>query len=53
MAKLMLAGMLVMAFAAWFYAIAIALLRVQAIILERERATAWVGELAASVRGAK
>ena len=30
MAKLMLAGMLVMALAAWFYAIAIALLRVQA-----------------------
>src|ERR1700687_4715730 len=39
MAATMLAGMLVMAFAAWFYAIAIALLRVQAIILERERAT--------------
>jgi hypothetical protein len=29
------------------------LLRVQAIILERERATGWVGELASGARGAK
>ena len=53
MARVMLAGMLVMAFAAWFYAIAVALLRVQAIILERERATGWVGELAGGARGAR
>src|SRR6201987_6525073 len=46
MARVMLAGMLVMALAAWSYAIAVALMRVQAIILERERATGWVGELA-------
>ena len=53
MARVMLAGMLVMAIAAWFYAIAVALLRVQAIILERERATGWVGELAGGARGAR
>jgi heme exporter protein C len=46
MAAVMLAGMLVMAFAAWFYAIAVTLTRVRAIILERERSAAWVGQLA-------
>jgi heme exporter protein C len=46
MAAVMLAGMLVMAFAAWFYAIAVTLIRVRAIILERERRAAWVGQLA-------
>jgi heme exporter protein C len=45
MAKLMLIGMLVMSFAAWFYAIAVVLWRVRAIILERERSAAWVGAL--------
>jgi heme exporter protein C len=45
MAALMLTGMLVMAFAAWFYAIAVALIRVQAIIIEREKNTHWIGEL--------
>jgi len=45
MARVMLAGMLIMALAAWCYSIAVALARVQAIILERERATGWVGEL--------
>jgi len=42
MAATMLAGMLVMAFAAWFYSIAVALIRVRGIILERERQTDWV-----------
>ena len=42
----MLIGMLVMALAAWFYAIAVSLFRVRVIMLERERGTAWVGELA-------
>src|SRR6476469_3253693 len=42
MAAVMLAGMLLMALAAWFYSIAIALTRVRAIILERERHTGWV-----------
>ena len=45
MAAIMLVGMVVMAFAAWFYAIAMALWRVRAIILERERGAAWVAEL--------
>ena len=42
MASIMLTGMLVMALAAWFYTIAVALWRVRAIILERERGAAWV-----------
>jgi heme exporter protein C len=46
MATIMLGGMLIMTFSAWFYAIAVALLRVRAIILERERTAGWVGEVA-------
>jgi len=42
MAMTMLAGMLIMAFAAWFYTIAVSLVRVRAIMLERERGAAWV-----------
>ena len=45
MASIMLIGMLVMAFAAWFYTIAAAFIRVRGIILERERQTEWVKEL--------
>jgi len=45
MAAPMLAGMLVMSLAAWLYAIAIALTRVQAIIVEREKNAGWIGEL--------
>ncbi len=45
MATIMLQGMLVMAFAAWFYAIAVALVRVRSIILERERHTEWAKEI--------
>ena len=45
MAATMLWGMLAMALAFWMYSIAIALYRVRAIILERERHTAWVAEL--------
>jgi heme exporter protein C len=45
MARIMLIGMLIMSFAAWFYAIAVVLWRVRAIILERERSAAWVGSL--------
>lgn len=41
MATTMLLGMLVMAFAAWFYSIAVSLSRARAIILERERHTDW------------
>ena len=43
MAAIMLTGMLVMALAAWFYSIAVALVRVRCIILERERGAAWTG----------
>ena len=46
MAAIMLTAMLILTFAAWFYAIAVTLLRVQAIILEREKHTGWAGELA-------
>ena len=42
MAATMLAGMLVMSLAAWFYTIAVALGRVRAIILEREQGAAWI-----------
>jgi heme exporter protein C len=45
MAAIMLAGMLVMAFAAWFYSIAVALIRVRCIILERERGATWMDQL--------
>jgi heme exporter protein C len=45
MATVMLTGMLVMAFAAWMYTIAISLARVRSIIIEREQHSAWVGEL--------
>ena len=44
MASIMVTGMLIMSFAAWFYAIAVTLWRVRAIILERERGAAWIGE---------
>ena len=42
MAATMLTGMLLMAFAAWMYSIAVSLARVRTIILERERDAAWV-----------
>jgi heme exporter protein C len=45
MAKIMLIGMLVMAIAAWLYTIAVALVRVRSIILERERQSEWVKEI--------
>ena len=45
MAAIMLSGMLIMSFAAWFYCIAVSLHRVRSIIVERERGAAWVGAL--------
>jgi heme exporter protein C len=42
MAFTMLAGMLLMAAAAWAYTVAVALMRVRCIILEREQHTDWV-----------
>ena len=37
--------MLIMSFAAWFYAIAASLARVRTIMLERERGAGWVATL--------
>ncbi len=48
MAAIMVAGLLVMSFAAWFYAIAVSLVRVRAIILERERGAQWIAARQAS-----
>jgi heme exporter protein C len=45
MAATMLTGMLVMVLAFWMYSIAVSLMRVRTIILERERGAAWVREL--------
>src|SRR6187455_2588857 len=45
MASIMLSGMLIMAFAAWFYALAAAFSRVRTIIVERERGAAWIAAL--------
>ena len=45
MAAIMLTGMLIMSVAAWFYAVAVSLYRVRAIIVERERDAAWVSAL--------
>ena len=49
----MLAAMLVMIFAAWFYAIAVTLHRVRSIILEREAHTDWVRALATGAPAGK
>ena len=45
MAKTMLAGMLLMALAFWMYSIAVMLMRLRSIILERERNADWIREL--------
>jgi heme exporter protein C len=42
MAQTMLLGMLLMALAFWMYSIAVSLLRLRAIMLERERHSEWV-----------
>ena len=51
MASTMLTGMLLMTFACWAYAFAVVFVRVRAIIIERERGTAWVSELLAGRKG--
>jgi len=48
MASTMLTGMLLMALAFWSYSIATALHRARSIVLERERRSEWVRELAAA-----
>jgi heme exporter protein C len=45
MAATMFAAMMTMTFALWMYTIAVALIRVRNVILERERHAAWVNEL--------
>ncbi len=45
MAHIMLWGMLIMALAAWMYAIAVAFVRARSMLLERERQASWVREL--------
>jgi heme exporter protein C len=50
MAQTMVAAMLVMTFAFWMYAIAVALLRARNMILEREKETAWVQQLAGEAK---
>ena len=45
MAALMLIGMLLMALASWMYTVAVALIRVRCIILEREHHAGWLDEL--------
>jgi heme exporter protein C len=47
MATTMFTGMILMALAFWMYSIAVALARVRAIILERERLAGWTQEVAA------
>jgi heme exporter protein C len=44
----MLAGMVLMAFACWMYAIGAALVRARTLILERERRARWVRQLKAA-----
>ena len=50
MGSTMLLTMLIMALAFWAYAIAIALVRVRCVILERERNTGWVQQMMGSER---
>lgn len=45
MAMIMLIGMLLMALASWMYTVAVALMRVRCIILEREHHAGWLYEL--------
>lgn len=45
MAALMLIGMLLMVLASWMYTVAIVLMRVRCIILEREQHAGWLDEL--------
>ena len=51
MATPMLLGMLVMALALWMYCIAVALMRVRSVILERERHALWAQQAAGSGSG--
>ena len=50
MAATMFAGMIVMAFGFWWYSIAVVLLRVRCIVLERERGTDWAMKWAGAMK---
>jgi heme exporter protein C len=50
MAATMFAGMMVMALAFWMYSIAVALVRVRCLILERERNSDWVVQYSRTVQ---
>jgi heme exporter protein C len=51
MASTMLTAMLIMTLAFWAYAFAVVFTRTRAIVLERERDTAWVADLSRPVAG--
>lgn len=53
MEKTMLTGMLIMALAFWSYSIAVALMRVRCIILERERHSDWLKQYSESLEKEK
>jgi heme exporter protein C len=50
MATTMLTGMLIMALAFWMYSIAVALMRLRVILLEREQHAAWAQQTLAEMR---
>jgi heme exporter protein C len=50
MATTMLTGMLIMALAFWMYCIAVALMRLRVILLEREQHAAWAQQTLAEMR---
>jgi heme exporter protein C len=50
MASIMLTAMLIMSLACWAYAFAVVFTRARAMVLERERHTAWVAELTKDVK---
>jgi heme exporter protein C len=50
MASIMLTAMLIMSLACWAYAFAVVFTRARAMVLERERHTAWVADLAKDVK---
>ena len=51
MARIMLAGMLLMSLAYWMYCIAAALGRMRVIMLERERDTGWARQALSAIKG--
>jgi heme exporter protein C len=50
MAAIMFTGMIVMVFGFWFYSIAVTLMRVRCIMLERERRSDWAAQFGGAIR---